>query len=130
MFIIEELYLKRKTSEVNIKTTPRSNFLVVNHDANICCFFKNSLLCPSSIIHPLQHRHSSLATAEQCIPLPRSKAALLRPLLGSCRAVAHASSKLSLPPLWDFRVRCCFTRNRVLVGQHTMRRDRLYKSSC
>lgn len=89
MFIIEELYLKRKTSEVNIKTTPRSNFLVVNHDANICCFFKNSLLCPSSIIHPLQHRHSSLATAEQCIPLPRSKAALLQPLqAGACRAEA------------------------------------------
>ena len=77
------------------------------------------------IIHPLQHRYSSLATAEQYIPLPRSKAALLQPLqAGSCRAEAVTA------PLWDFRVRCCFTRNHVLVGQHTMRRDRLYKSSC
>ena len=121
---ISEEKLPRWTSK-NTKTTPQSNFLVVNHDANICCFFKNSLLCPSSIIHPLQDRHSSLATAEQYIPLPRSKAALLQPLqAGSCRAEAVTV------PLWDFQVRCCFTRNHVLVGQDTMRRDRLYKSSC
>lgn len=84
-----------------------------------------SFVLHRKIIHPLQHRHSSLATAEQYIPLPRSKAALLQPLqAGSCRAEAATA------PVVGLSGQVLFHKESRLGGTTHNGKDGIYTSSC